>query len=200
VYALADTGRLRRTYIVVTSDNGYLLGEHRITLGKVHPYEPSARIPMLMRGPGITRGARVEQLVGLHDLAPTVLRATGTYGAQTLPLDGRSLLPLIANDRTAAGRDLVLEAGPIGDQPDDSSLRHATPAARPYRGILTNTGWKYIVYDTREVEMYNLRTDPHELTNLANDTTYATRRDALQQAVTTLSNCVGQPCTVDTWQ
>lgn len=197
VRALADTGRLRSTYIVVTSDNGFLMGEHRIPFGKVHPYEPSARIPMLMRGPGIGRGERVDQLVGLHDLAPTVLRATGTYGAQTLPLDGRSLLPLIASDRASAARDLVLEAGPMRKAADDRAVRRSSPAARPYRGIRTNTGWKYIKYDTGQVEMYNLRKDPDELSNLAARPAFADRRRALARATARLSTCAGNSCNKD---
>jgi N-acetylglucosamine-6-sulfatase len=200
VQALAEMGRLRNTYIVVTSDNGYLLGEHRIPFGKVHPYEPTAHVPLLMRGPGITAGSRVSQLVGLHDLAPTVLRATGTFGAQDRPLDGRSLLPLIGHPQTAAARDLLLEAGPPTDGADDSSVSRATPAARPYRGIRTNTGWKYVEYDTGETEMYHLRTDPDELTNLADNPTYTTRRTALDQALTGLATCTGPSCHRDTGQ
>ncbi len=197
VQALAEMGRLRHTYIVVTSDNGYLMGEHRVPFGKVHHYEPSARVPMLMRGPGVPSGARVRQLVGLHDLAPTVLRATGTYGAQTRPLDGRSLLPLIADPRTAAARDLLLEAGPVTTGQDDSSVKRATPAARPYRAIRTNTGWKYVEYDTGDTELYHLRTDPHELANLSADPAVADRREQLRRALTRLSACSGTECTLD---
>jgi N-acetylglucosamine-6-sulfatase len=197
VQALRDTGRLRRTYVVVTSDNGFLMGEHRVPFGKVHPYEPSVRVPLVMRGPGIPARSRVEQLVGLHDLAPTVLRATGAYGAQTVPLDGRSLLPMTTSDRVAARRDLVLEAGPVLAEPDDSSVRRSSPAARPYRGILTNTGWKYVRYDTGEIEMYDLRSDPHELVNLADDPAFAARRAALAAGLDRLADCAGAGCLVD---
>jgi arylsulfatase A-like enzyme len=172
---LAETGELSSTYIVVTSDNGYLLGEHRIRTGKRLGYEPSARVPLLMRGPGIPSGAVVEQLVGLHDLAPTVLQATGTYGAQTHPLDGRSLLPLIGDDDVAAKRDLVLEAG-------------------QYRGVRTHTGWKYIEYGTGEKEMYNLDTDPLELQNLVRRPALDAKQAALAQRLDELKHCVGRKC------
>ncbi len=184
VDTLAATGELSSTYIVVTSDNGYLLGEHRIRNGKTLGYEPSARVPLLMRGPGIPSGAVVEQLVGLHDLAPTVLQATGTYGAQTHPLDGRSLLPLVRDDDVAAKRDLVLEAGP----------RDTTTTRLQYQGVRTNTGWKYIEHDTGEKEMYDLDRDPYELENLAGDPAFATRRRVLDGRLDELKDCAGPEC------
>jgi N-acetylglucosamine-6-sulfatase len=199
VQALADTGKLRNTYIVVTSDNGYMMGEHRIPFGKVHPYEPSARVPMVMSGPGIPAGVRVQQLVGLHDLVPTVLRATGTYGTQTVPLDGMSLLPFTTSSSAGAPRDLLLEAGPA-DATDDTSVSRSSPAAQPYQGIRTDTGWKYVEYNLGGVEMYNLNADPAELHNLANDPNFADQRIHLDQALARLSGCVGRACRRDTGQ
>ena len=199
VRALADAGKLRNTYIVVTSDNGYMMGEHRIPFGKVHPYEPSTRIPMVMRGPGIPAGVSVEQLVGLHDLVPTVLRATGTYGAQTVPLDGVSLLPFTTSTSAGEFRDLLLEAGPA-DATDDESLRHSSPSAQPYRGIRTDTGWKYVEYNMGDVEMYDLNSDPLELENLAHDPSFADQRDRLDRALAQLSGCSGRSCRRDAAQ
>jgi len=52
---LRATHTLRDTMVSCTSDNGYLIGDHRVLYGKVLPYEPSIRVPLLMRGPGIPR-------------------------------------------------------------------------------------------------------------------------------------------------
>jgi len=194
VRALRETGVLDRTYILVTSDNGYLLGEHRIPFGKVHPYEPSARIPMMLRGPGVPAGRRVTQLVGLQDIAPTVLRATGSQGVQDLVLDGMSLLPLTTDRTAGATRDLALEAGPAGDVDDGSALRDSSPAVRAYRGIRTDSGWKYIRYAGGEQELYDLNTDPRELNNLAGDPGYRRRLATLAQASAQLANCAGRTC------
>jgi N-acetylglucosamine-6-sulfatase len=196
VHSLREAGVLKRTYILVTSDNGYLLGEHRIPFGKVHPYEPSARIPMMLRGPGIPAGVHAKQLVGLQDIAPTVLRATGTYGVQTQVLDGVSLLRLTTDRAASARRDLVLEAGPPGDTVDEGAVRDASPAARAYRGIRTDSGWKYIRYAGGEQELYNLRTDPAEMNNLAGDPLHAARLETLAEAAARLSNCAGHACMV----
>ena len=184
VNTLAESGQLDNTYIVVTSDNGYFLGEHRVRQGKILVYEPSVRVPLLMRGPGIPSGAVVEQLAGLHDLAPTVLHATGTFGAQTLPLDGRDLLPMVGNDDVAAERDLVLEAGP----------RDKTSDPYRYRAVRTHDGWKYVEYPTGEKEMYDLNADPYELENLAGDPAFADQQAALDLRLDELKNCAGLEC------
>jgi N-acetylglucosamine-6-sulfatase len=196
VWTLRKEGVLKRTYILVTSDNGYLLGEHRIPFGKVHPYEPSARIPMMLRGPGIPAGVHPTQLVGLQDIAPTVLRATGNYGIQTHVLDGVSLLRLTTDRTASARRDLALEAGPPGDVADEGAVADASPAARAYRGIRTDGGWKYVRYRNGEQELYNLRTDPAEMNNLAQDPLHQQRLLALAEASARLSNCVGRACMV----
>src|SRR5918995_958803 len=93
------------TLVIFTSDNGYLLGEHRVPSGKVLPYEPSIRVPLLMRGPGVPRGAVRRDLVWNGDLAPTILDAAGATAP--FALDGR---PLLAPSRPP--RDVLLEGPP----------------------------------------------------------------------------------------
>ena len=90
-------GELDNTYVIFTSDHGYMQGEHRVRQGKMLPYDPSTQVPLLIRGPGIPRGRRSKALVGNVDLAPTILKATSTR----LPriLDGRSILPFARNPR-----------------------------------------------------------------------------------------------------
>src|SRR5262245_21408115 len=56
VRALRSTGALKNTILIYTSDNGFFHGEHRVFAGKVYVYEPSIRVPLLMRGPGIPSG------------------------------------------------------------------------------------------------------------------------------------------------
>jgi N-acetylglucosamine-6-sulfatase len=73
VGALRAAGELENTLILFTSDNGFFHGEHRVPYGKVMVYEPSVAVPLIMRGPGVPRGARRGQLVTNADLAPTIL-------------------------------------------------------------------------------------------------------------------------------
>ena len=88
--ALRDTGQLRRTWIFFVSDNGYLLGEHRL-LSKSQPYEEAAAIPFVVRGPGV-EPATVDALVSQVDLMPTTLDIAGLDPDTGRDLDGRSML------------------------------------------------------------------------------------------------------------
>ena len=75
VEQLRRSGELDETLIVFTADNGFFHGEHRVRNGKVLVYEPSIRVPLILRGPGVPRGAVRRQLVTNADLAPTILDA-----------------------------------------------------------------------------------------------------------------------------
>lgn len=153
---LADT-----TMVIFTSDNGYFHGEHRLW-DKRAAYEPSIRIPMLVRYPPLVRpGARIDALVLNIDLAPTLLDLAGAETPETM--QGRSWLPLARGD-TAAGRrtsflyEYFREGDPRFNRPSVLAVRTAR--------------YKYITYPDREgapVELYDLQTDPEELTNLAPD-------------------------------
>jgi arylsulfatase A-like enzyme len=90
--AAVDRLALRdNTWVVFLSDNGWLLGEHRMT-SKVLAYDDSVRIPLLISGPGVR--ARVEPRLALNlDLAPTLLDLAGAVPEARI--HGRSLRPLI---------------------------------------------------------------------------------------------------------
>src|SRR5581483_2552461 len=73
VARLKAAGELDNTLIVFTSDNGFMYGEHRIPKGKVVLYEPSIRVPLVVRGPGVPKGVHLEQMAANVDLAPTIV-------------------------------------------------------------------------------------------------------------------------------
>ena len=144
VDTLRAEGELDNTLIVFTSDNGFFHGEHRVPNGKVLVYEPSIRVPLLMRGPGVPEGARRRQLVTNADLAPTILEAARADA--TLPQDGRSLFGLMEDRGLEWGRDLLIEGAPGVNQP-------AYDALRTYRYV-------YAQYANGERELYDLRARP----------------------------------------
>src|SRR5918999_2860244 len=111
VAALREAGELEDTLVVFTSDNGFFHGEHRVPYGKVMVYEPSIRVPLVLRGPGVPAGERRRQLVTNADLAPTILEAAGAVPAGRVP-DGRSLFPLLGDRGLAWGRELLVEGAP----------------------------------------------------------------------------------------
>ncbi len=82
VSALEATGQLDETLIVFTSDNGYMEGEHRVTDGKQLPYEPAIRVPLVVRGPGVSAHRVARTLVSNVDLAATILDVAGPAPAR----------------------------------------------------------------------------------------------------------------------
>ncbi|HKF80675.1 MAG TPA: sulfatase/phosphatase domain-containing protein [Thermoleophilaceae bacterium] len=103
-----------------TSDNGLFHGEHRVRNGKVLVYEPSIRVPLVLRGPGVRRGAHRRQLVTNADLAPTIRDAANARPGRLE--DGRSLFPLLRDSGREWGRDLLIE-GNAGVNGGFSALR-----------------------------------------------------------------------------
>lgn len=172
VRELRRSGELGETVIVFTSDNGYMLGEHRQIGGKSLPYEESTRVPLLIRGPGFPSGVRRTQIVGDIDLAPTLLELAG--GKASRPVDGVSLLGPAADEAEGADRALLLESGAM------QAVR--TPA------------WLYVDYGRGRRELFDTRSDPLQLESLAgSETAAATERD-LARRLRDLSACVGRGC------
>ncbi|MGH2955637.1 MAG: sulfatase family protein [Solirubrobacterales bacterium] len=102
---LAGRGLLDETYVIFASDNGFFRGEHRIAGGKYLPHEPSSRVPLMIRGPGIPIGVS-EELVSLEDVPQTILDISGDPDPA---LDGRSLLPYAQNPAVRSTRPILLE-------------------------------------------------------------------------------------------
>lgn len=179
--ALAETGELDNTVIAFTSDNGFMLGEHRRVSGKIVPYEASARVPLVIRGPGFLAGQARDQLVANIDLAPTFLDVAN--GKAGLDLDGLSLLPLAADPSNRPPRALVVEAGPdVADGPWF------------YTGIRTE-GWLYLEYEqTGELELYDMVNDPYQLQSLHADPAYDLQRVELATRLEQLRDCTGPGC------
>ncbi len=172
VRALQDSGELSRTLFVYTSDNGFFHGEHRIPNGKVQHSEPSVRVPLIMRGPGVPRGVRLTQPSINVDLAPTLVDAANAKVGRAS--DGVSLLALLADRTRFVGRDLLLE----------------TPT---YAAIHTPR-YVYVEHNTGERELYDLKTDPDELASLHDNAAYAQIRSDLARRLLTLRACKAAAC------
>ena len=186
VSTLQQTGELKNTVIMFTSDNGFFHGEHRVPQGKVRLYEPSIRVPLLIRGPGVPKGVHRSQPVTNADLAPTILAFAHAKAGRKE--DGMSLLPLMRDRRDFPGRGLDLETYFTPDtleDPEDPPLN--------YQGVRTDR-YLYARYGTGEQELYDLRNDPFELQNQANNPIYGPVRGALQGLLGQLAGCAGRGC------
>ena len=172
VNELTRIGKLDNTYIIFTSDNGFFHGEHRVAAGKVLLYEPSIRVPLLIRGPGIPTGQRRSQFVGNIDLAPTIVQATGAQPGRVM--DGRSLIPFAKDKLLQSGRDILLE----------------TPT---YAGV-RSPNWLYAEHVTGEKELYNLARDRYELNSLQTNPDYDRMEANLAMRLARLRQCKGAVC------
>ncbi len=141
---LEGTGRLRNTVIVVLSDNGLLMGEHRVFATKSLPYDGAVRVPMLVWGQGFAKGSRT-QLVSNVDIVPTIVDLAGIRYREC---DGMSLL-----DHTAK-RDVALIQVSSGVSTQSSGF-----------GLRSNE-FMYFEYGSGDREYYDLQRDPFEVNNL----------------------------------
>ncbi len=169
VAALSATHRLSNTMIVFTSDNGYMWGEHRL-LHKAKPYDEASRVPLVVRYDPVTTTPRQEARIALNiDIAPTfaALAGVGAPGAE-----GRSLLPLIKGMSVPWRTDFLLEHTVV-----DEAVR-----VPDYCGLHATT-WSYVMYSTGAEELYDLRSDPYQLTNLARRSSQQDRRKHMRTRV-----------------
>jgi N-acetylglucosamine-6-sulfatase len=182
VQELDSEGRLANTYIVLASDNGFMLGPHRFPHGKEAPYEESIRVPLLVRGPGIPAGESRDALVSNVDYAPTFVEWARTSASD---LDGRSLATLLQTGSTTSWRnDLLLEHWQARAQAADT-------AVPDFAGLRT-TDYAYVEYATGEVELYDIHNDPYELTNQFPQN--PDLRKQLSDRVAALKACRGASC------
>jgi N-acetylglucosamine-6-sulfatase len=179
VNVLKEQRVYKNTVLLFTSDNGYLLGEHRIVNDKVALYEPSIRVPLLMRGPGVPAGLHLTQQTANIDLAPTIAALAGAK--PKLKEDGRSLLPLLAAPSLPFRRDILLERGKDAN------------GVRIYTAIRTER-YVYAEYDTGERELYDLLLDPDELVSKHADPAYAAIEAELARRLALLRDCAGVTC------
>ena len=155
---LEERAVLEDTLILFTSDNGYLLGEHGF-IQKGHSYEPSLRVPLLLRYPRrIQAGTRSAAITLNVDIAPTVLALAGI----DIPTDmhGVDLAPLWASDGTSppGWREEFLYIAPWFQ---DNGV--------PRELALHRGRWKYVRFleGTISEALFDLREDPDERANLA---------------------------------
>jgi hypothetical protein len=147
-----------------------------VQVGKTRHYEPSSRVPLILRGPGVPEGKTVNELAVNADLAPTILGATGA--SPGVVQDGRSLIELAKDPRLGRGHELVIET-------------------TTYTAIRT-ARYKYVEHHAGDndgaVELYDLEVDPFELHSRHADRDYADVRRALAARLAELRGCAGESC------
>ena len=171
--------------------------EHRIRQGKLLPYEPALRVPLLVRGPGIPAGEVRNDPVLSIDFAPTFLELSG---AQPDPAhDGQSFLdPARPSDLTHdSGWDRVIltETGPrklkkvtrTGTLPPGADAVRFTQGARTRRYL-------YVEHATGERELYDQRSDPGQLDSIVEDRRAEPIVEKMAALLARLRDCAGEEC------
>ena len=195
VEALRDTGQLENTYVAYSSDNGFHMGQHRLIAGKDTPYEEDIRVPMVMRGPGVSPGAQIDAVVGNIDLAPTI----AAIAAAEVPdfVDGRSFLPLLQDPDQPWREAFLIERRRLEEQlVRQSRFNGLTPEeldeTATFDGIRTRD-MVYVEYGSGERELYDLLADPFQLDNMI-DRADPALLAAFAQRLTALAGCAAELC------
>lgn len=146
-----------RTVVVMTSDHGYHLGEHGLWK-KQSLFEESARVPLIIHAPGMKAGGKSTQsLTELVDLYPTLADLCGLEAPGNLA--GKSLKPLLSKPSLS-----------IKEAAFTQTTRRVKGKRERFQGFTIRTDrWRYTEWDggKRGAELYDHRSDPRELTNLA---------------------------------
>ncbi len=178
--ALEAEGRLENTLIVFTADHGDAMGDHGIIQKHNFFYDSICRVPFIISQPGRIEPGSSDRLVELVDLMPTLLDLAGVpvpHGVQ-----GQSLAPLLQGHACLDKPCIVIESGEQGEPPHladlyddagnlvDKGTSFAWCAFREAwlgRGKCLRTDrWKLCVYTNGEGELYDMREDPGEISNL----------------------------------
>jgi N-acetylglucosamine-6-sulfatase len=192
VKALRKAGVYDDTDIIFTSDNGWILGEHRLrdpltedgraSGVKYLPFEGSSRVPLMAAGPHFPAGRKVTGAVVNADLAPTIAHITGAK--PKLAQDGISLVRALRSPSLLSGRAVLLEtfANPRG--------------VPPYKAIRTER-YRYEIAEGGVSEgLYDLKLDPWELQSVHADPRYAAIKKILVRNLAKLAGCRGKACRV----
>lgn len=145
---LEEKGLAENTIIVFAGDNGLAVGQHGL-MGKQNLYEHSINVPLIFKGSGIPKGKQTDALAYLSDLYPTFC----DLGKTEIPgtVEGKSLLPSIQKDAITNRESMFF-------------------AYKNFQRAARNDRWKIIKYnvgDTITTQLFDLKNDPFETTNLA---------------------------------
>lgn len=176
--ALEASGKANETIVVLCGDNGLSVGQHGL-MGKQNMYEHSLKVPLIIAGPGIPEGRRVEQPVYLQDIRPTLFAYARIDSPDGADAAFKPLTPL-------------LQAAPAKE-----AFRPVTYGAYMHSQRMIREGdWKLIWYAGGEKGRYllfNLANDPHEITNLAETPKHAATVKKLTAALRAEMKRVGDP-------
>lgn len=181
--ALEESKQLDNTVFVFTSDNGYFWGDHGGLGDKRWAYEPSIRVPFIVRYPKFAKaGLKVPQMVLNIDIAPTFLQLAGVNAPDDM--QGRSFAKLLNGAPFGGWRTSMLT----------EYFREGMQAVPTWHAVRSEE-WKYIQYDGHPEwdELYDLKNDPNERKNLVKDEAVAEPLKTMKSELSRLLQETGSP-------
>jgi len=171
--ALVEAGLDLDTHIIFFSDHGDMHGSHG-QFRKTCPWEEAIRVPLIIGGLQpmyAARNGRPQALLNHVDIAPTTLGLCGLEAPDWM--------------RGVDYSGLRLAERPAPPEPDSVYLQNVIPTGhadsidRPWRGLVSAEGWKYVALEGQPWLLFNLNEDPYELANLAHNSRFASERKSL---------------------
>lgn len=172
--ALQESQLADDTIVVFAGDNGLAVGQHGL-MGKQSLYEHSIRVPLIMRGPGIPRGKRLSTLCLLPDLYPTIATLAGV--SVPSDVDAVSLVPVLQGTT---------------DEVRPATFHVYKDMQRAVRTLDAKL-IEYTVGGKLVSQVFDLRNDPWETCNLADDPEHADLVAALQRKLEQFVEHYGPP-------
>jgi choline-sulfatase len=182
---LDAAGVAENTIVVFSSDHGDQMLEHGL-MGKNCFFEASVRVPFIIRFPKRVQPAQYEELVESVDLVPTLFELAGL--PEPYSNQGRSLVGLLAGDggdyipRSAVFSENIIPEVITGGRDEFEFIKGEgiRGIRHPDAKMVRTRRWKYIYYPEGFAELYDLESDPQELTNLADDPEYREQTYAMK--------------------
>lgn len=170
-------GLSKNTYIIFMSDNGWMLGDHGFT-SKVLPYQTSTHVPLWIVGPTIQKGKN-NSIVSNIDILPTILELAEIHPEKNI--QGNSLLPIVHKEKNEVRTSFIYEGlGRYG-----KSKYNLTAISKEYRYIETyEDSLSTVIFQ----ELYNIKNDPFEMSNLAKSEKHTEIIQGLKQKINTFKN------------
>ncbi len=168
--ALAKSGKAENTYVILTADHGLAVGQHGL-MGKQNMYDHSVRMPLLISGPGIPKGKKVDELVYQHSVFATTCELAG------VPIPKTVEFPSLAGLIKGNGR-----------------IQHDAVFSyyRDFQRMVRTGQHKLIVYpQAGRTQLFDLEKDPWETKNLADEPEYRALKAALSARLKALQGELG---------
>jgi arylsulfatase A-like enzyme len=169
--ALDQSGQADNTWIFFTADHGLAVGHHGL-FGKQNMYDHSVRVPFIVAGPGVAKGAKNDAAIYLQDVMATALDLADVEKPQHVFYN--SLRPLLNGEQK------------------QSSYESVYGAYLELQRAITHDGWKLIAYPKAKVmRLYHLTEDPQEVTDLAAKPEHAAMKKQMFARLVKLSAALG---------